>query len=91
MMLESLNVTAQSINSLIRPLGLCLSSKEQIAAKITAIAFTAIFIVGNLPSTSASFQGCLDLINCHNNCSLNATTREQYSECLLGCFRKCLN
>ena len=42
----NLNFT-QSINSFMRPLGLSLSSKDQIAAKITTLAFGILFVANN--------------------------------------------
>jgi hypothetical protein len=79
----NLNVT-QSINSFIRPLGISLSSKKQMLAKVTTVALAAIFIAGNLPSVSAD---CL--VDCLNKCPGQAPDPD-YSRCAQACFTKCL-
>ncbi|MGL5263074.1 MAG: hypothetical protein ACRDAI_00620 [Candidatus Rhabdochlamydia sp.] len=77
----NLNVT-ESINSFIRPLGVRLSSPEQILAKVTMVAVAAILVVGNLPSASA--YDCTPLVTCLNNCPTG-----RMNDCARQCIRTC--
>ncbi|MGL4539895.1 MAG: hypothetical protein ACRCU0_02840 [Candidatus Rhabdochlamydia sp.] len=77
----NLNIT-ESINSFIKPLGVRLSSKEQILAKVTMVAIAAILIADNLPSASA--YDCTWFNNCIGNCPTGPLT-----ECVKACFRSC--
>lgn len=52
-MLEKINSVTQSINSFIRPMGLSLSSKQQIIARTTLLALTVL----NLPIAAKAFLG----------------------------------
>ena len=79
----------QSINSFINPMGLSLSNKKQIIAKITTVALAAIFLVGNMPSVMAMGE-CREpcLTNCVNNCPLTAQGVAE-STCAQQCFTNC--
>jgi hypothetical protein len=70
----------QSINSFLKPMGLSLSSRDQMAAKVKALALTAIplgiILISGLTLASAVECQCSCLDECGNNAS--------------RCFKKCM-
>ncbi|MGL5263089.1 MAG: hypothetical protein ACRDAI_00695 [Candidatus Rhabdochlamydia sp.] len=83
----NLNVT-QSINSFIRPLGLSLSNKKQMLAKVTTVALAAILIFGNLSSVSADcVSDCID--KCPRCCSGSLGVCPPCAICVKGCYDRC--
>ncbi len=76
----NLNVT-QYINSFINPLGLSLSSKKQILAKVTTVALSAILLANTLPLASAC-----SLTACLNACPVSGP---EYSKCAQTCISNC--
>lgn len=79
---------SQHINSFLHPIGLRLSSKKQIFAKITTVALAAIFLVSNLHSVTG-FCGSAGgdtacLLKCLRGC-------DDTPECSTDCHNKCCN
>lgn len=70
----------QTVNSFLKPMGLALSSRDQMAAKVKALAFTAIPIgfifVNSLSLASAVECQCICLEQCGSTIS--------------RCFKKCM-
>lgn len=84
--LSNLNLV-QSINSFMRPVGLCLSNNKQIIDKITTIAFAAIVIIGNLSLASADSS-----VNCVMTCpELNDENANATIASIKACFDQCPN
>lgn len=81
--MASVNFT-QSINSFIRPLGVRLSSPEQILAKVTMIAIAAMFIADSLPSRVAAYD-CTWFDACTDNCRYAAN----FNRCIFACLKSC--
>ncbi len=72
-MLETINSVTQSINSFIRPMGLSLSSKQQIITQTTILALAVL----NLPLIAAkAFLGSNEDFSESN---------EAFSDCVQGC------
>ncbi|MGL4539638.1 MAG: hypothetical protein ACRCU0_01495 [Candidatus Rhabdochlamydia sp.] len=83
----NLNVT-QSINSFIRPLGLSLSNKKQMLAKVTTVALAAILIFGNLSSVSADcVSDCI--AKCPSCCIGSLGTCPPCAICVKACYDRC--
>lgn len=73
----------QSINSFLRPMGLSLSSKEQITAKATMLALGIILVANNLPLASAH-RGCWQ--RCVSRCG--EPPNSCFNKCLDDCYKE---
>jgi len=71
---------AQTVNSFLKSMGLSLSSKEQVIAKVTTLALGAILVANSLPLASAH-RGCWNL--CTSRCG------KPQNPCFNECMRQC--
>ncbi|MGL5627250.1 MAG: hypothetical protein ACRDDW_07080 [Candidatus Rhabdochlamydia sp.] len=82
-MLAAINFNPiKSINSLIQPLGLAVSSKQQIINKIALVTFALIAcnqISQEMGVNAANLQSCL------NDCATNSKSQFEYNNCASNC------